>query len=41
MLSSKKTLKRYCKASINVSFDKKIFDDNKKFCLWDRFVKLN
>ena len=26
-----KKLKRHCKATLNRSFDKKLFDDNKKF----------
>ena len=30
MLNSIKTLKRYCKVTLNVFFNKKFFDDDKK-----------
>ena len=33
MFNSKKTLKRYCRATLNVFANKKKFDDYKKFHL--------
>ena len=41
MLNSIKTLKRYCKDTLNVLFDKKIFGDDKKFHLRDKFFVSN
>ena len=41
MLNSIKTLKRYCKATLNMFFNKKIFDDDKSFYLYDRFFESN
>ena len=32
------TLKRYCKATLNVFFYKKFFDDDKHFSLYGRFL---
>ena len=40
MLNSINTLKRYCKATLNVFFKKKMFDDDKKFYLQDKFFVL-
>ena len=37
MVNSIKTLKRYCKATLNVFFKKKKIDDDKKFNLNDKF----
>ena len=37
MLFSIKILKRHCKTILNVFFKKKIFDDDKKIYLQDRF----
>ena len=37
MLNSIKTLKRYCKATLNLFFKKKKFDDEKKIYLHDNF----
>ena len=41
MLNSLKTLKKYCKATLNVFFKKKIFDYNKKVYLKDKFSVSN
>ena len=41
MLNSIKTLRRYCKVTLNVFFNKKIFDDDKSFYLYDRFFESN
>ena len=41
MLNSIKTFKRYCKATLNVFFKIKIFDDDKKFYLLDKFFVSN
>ena len=41
MLNSIKTLKRYCKITLNVSLKKKKFDDDKQFYLNDKFVVSN
>ena len=41
MLNSMKTLKRYCKAALNVFFKKKKIDDDKKFFLHDKFLESN
>ena len=41
MVNSIKTLKRYSKATLNVFFDKKFFDDDKIFYLYDRFFVSN
>ena len=30
VLNSRKTLKRYCQVTLNVFFNKKLFDDDKK-----------
>ena len=40
MLNSK-TTSRYLKASLNVFFNKKFFDDDKKLCLYDKFFVSN
>ena len=37
MLTSIKTFKRYCKATLNVLFKKKKFDDDKNFYRHDKF----
>ena len=37
MLNSIKTMKRYCKATLNMFFNKKNFDDHKKPYLYDIF----
>ena len=41
MLNSIKTLKRNCKATLNVFFKKKKFDDDKKFHTQDKFFVSN
>ena len=41
MLFSIKILMRYCKATLNVFLSKKIFDDDKKFYLHDKFFVSN
>ena len=41
MLNSIKSLKRYCKATLNVFLTRKIFDDAKIFYLCDRFFESN
>ena len=41
MLNSKKTLKRYCKVTLNVFFNKKFFDDDKYIYLYDRIFVSN
>ena len=41
MLNNIKTLKRYCKATLNMFLIKKIYDDDKIFYLYDRFFESN
>ena len=41
MLNSIKTLKRYYKVTLNVFFNKKTFDDDKKSYLYDKFFVSN
>ena len=41
MFNSIKTLKRYCKATLNMFFNEKNFDDDKNFYLYDRFFESN
>ena len=41
ILSGIKTLKRYCKATLNVFLRKKIFDDDKKIHLHDNFCVIS
>ena len=41
MLNSLKTLKRYCRATLNKFFDKKNSDDDKKFYVFDKFIMSN
>ena len=38
VLNSIKTLKRYCEVTLIVFFNKKIFDDDKKNYLYNRFL---
>ena len=39
MFNSIKTLKRNCKATLNVILRKKMFDDDKSFYLHDKFFE--
>ena len=41
MINSIKTLKRYCKAILNVFLRKKFFDDDRKFYLNNNFFASN
>ena len=41
MLNSIKTLKKYCKATLNEFLRKKLFDDEKKNYLHDKFFVSN
>ena len=41
MLNCIKTLKKYCKATLKVFFNKKNCDDDNNFYLYDRFIVSN
>ena len=41
MLNSKKKKKRHCKVTLNVYFNKQLFDNDKKSFSYDRFIVSN
>ena len=41
MFDSIKLLKRYCKATLNMFFNEKTFDDDNLFYLYDKFFESN